>query len=145
MSIRAEAKFVTPDDYTNFFGQNLNAMLKIKDNASNVANIFLMHIEDKMLSRIDAISFRLSKWEVDDLTAFQLESLQKAILYQSEYTIRNSDIFSDSGYDLEKGEIISFEKLQNIAICRTSIDLLKNCGLFNQVIRNRRRYPEFFK
>lgn len=144
MSIRAEAKFVTPDDYTNFFGQNLNAMLKIKDNTSNVANIFLMHTEDKILNRIDATSFRTNRWEVEDLSELQLENLQKAILYQAEYMIRNGDIFSDSGYDLEKGEVISIEKLQKIAICRTSIDLLKNCGLFNQVIKNRRRYPEFF-
>ncbi len=144
MSIRAEAKFVTPDDYTNFFGQNLNAMLKIKDNTSNVANIFLMHTEDKILNRIDATSFRTNRWEVEDLSDLQLENLQKAILYQAEYMIRNGDIFSDSGYDLEKGEVISIEKLQKIAICRTSIDLLKNCGLFNQVIKNRRRYPEFF-
>ncbi len=144
MSIRAEAKFVTPDDYTNFFGQNLNAMLKIKNNTSNVANIFLMHTEDKILNRIDATSFRTNRWEVEDLSELQLENLQKAILYQAEYMIRNSDIFSDSGYDLEKGEVISIEKLQKIAICRTSIDLLKNCGLFNQVIKNRRRYPEFF-
>lgn len=145
MSIRAEAKFVTPDDYTNFFGQNLNAMLNVKDNTSNVANIFLMHVEDKMLARIDAISFRVNKWEVEDLSEFQLESLQKAILYQAEYIIRNSDLFSDSGYDLEKGMVISVEDIQKITICRTSIDLLKNCGLFNQVITNRRRYPEFFK
>ena len=144
MSIRAEAKFVTPDDYTNFFGQNLNAMLKIKDNTSNVANIFLMHTEDKILNRIDATSFRTNRWEVEDLSELQLENLQQAILYQAEYMIRNGDIFSDSGYDLEKGEVISIEKLQKIAICRTSIDLLKNCGLFNQVIKNRRRYPEFF-
>lgn len=144
MSIRAEAKFVTPDDYANFFGQNLNAMLKIKDNTSNVANIFLMHTEDKILNRIDATSFRTNRWEVEDLSELQLENLQKAILYQAEYMIRNGDIFSDSGYDLEKGEVISIEKLQKIAICRTSIDLLKNCGLFNQVIKNRRRYPEFF-
>lgn len=144
MSIRAEAKFVTPDDYNNFFGRNLNAMLKIKDNTSNVANIFLMHVEDKILNRIDATSFRMNRWEVEDLSELQLENLQKAILYQAEYVIRNGDIFSDSGYDLEKGEVISIEKLQKIAVCRTSIDLLKNGGLFNQVIKNRRRYPEFF-
>lgn len=142
MSIRAEAKFVTPDDYNNFFGQNLNAMLKIKDNTSNVANIFLMHVENKVLERIDSTSFRVENW--DRLSELQLEKLQQAILYQAEYVIRNGDIFSDSGYDLEKGEVISIEKLQKIAICRTSIDFLKNAGLFNQVIKNRRRYPEFF-
>lgn len=142
--MRTEPRFVNPDDFFNYFGLNLNSALKIKDNTSNAANLFLMHIEDKLLERIDAESFRIYKWDRNDLSAYQLENLQKAILIQAEYIIRNSDIFSDSGYDLERGEVISYEKLQKIAICRTSIDLLKNCGLFNQVIRNRPRFMDFF-
>jgi hypothetical protein len=142
--MRTKPKFVEQSDYFNYFGVNLNEALRVQDNESNLPNLFLMQVEDKLLARIDATSFRIYNWDRNRLTPFQLENLQKAILYQAEYMIRNSDLFSDSGYDLERGQIISGEKLQSIAICRTSIDLLKNCGLFNQVIVNRHRYNEFF-
>lgn len=143
--MRTKPRFVDENDFFNYFGMDLKGALKLKDNESNAANLFLMQIEDKLLARIDATSFRVYKWDRSYLSEFQLESLQKAILLQAEYIIRNSDLFSDSGYDLERGEVIPYEKLQNIAICRSSIDLLKNCGLFNQVVKNRNRYPEFFE
>ena len=97
-----------------------------------------MDIEETLLARIDATSFRVTDW--NNLTDFQLESLQKAVIKQAEYILRNSDLFTDSGYDLEKGEVISIDKLQRIVICRSSIDLLKNSGLFNQVISNKNRF-----
>lgn len=138
--MRTTPRFVTPDDYFNYTGKSLNAELQLESNTSNVANIFLMQIEDKILARIDSMSFRTTPW--NRLTPFQTECLQKAIIVEAEYIIRNSDLFTDSGYDPEKGEIISMQKLQNIEICRSSIDFLKNCGLYNHVIKNRRRYLE---
>ncbi|MBR6515922.1 MAG: hypothetical protein IKT40_03610 [Bacilli bacterium] len=143
--MRTKPLFVEENDYFNYFGMDLKSALRIHDNESNAANLFLMQIEDKLLGRIDATSFRLYEWDRNKLSKFQLESLQKAILLQAEYIIRNSDLFSDSGYDLERGEVISYDKLQKIAICRSSIDLLKNCGLFNQTIKNRNRYPSFLE
>lgn len=136
--MRTEPKFVKPSDFFNYTGKDLNALLQVNSNESNKANIFLMQIEDRLLARIDSETFRLRDW--DNLTEFQIENLQKAIITEAEYIIRNSDIFTDSGYDLERGETIDYNKLQQIAICRTSIDFLKNCGLFNKVIQNRRRH-----
>lgn len=136
--LRTTPRFVTPSDFENYTGHNLNYLLKAAENESNKANLFLMDIEETLLARIDATSFRVTDW--NNLTDFQLESLQKAIIKQAEYILRNSDLFTDSGYDLEKGEVISIDKLQRIVICRSSIDLLKNCGLFNQVISNKNRF-----
>lgn len=136
--LRTTPRFVTPSDFENYTGHNLSYLLKANENESNKANLFLMDIEECLLARIDATSFRVTQW--DRLTGFQLESLQKAIIKQAEYILRNSDLFTDSGYDLEKGQLIPFEELQKIAICRTSIDYLKNCGLFNQVISNKNRF-----
>ena len=136
--MRTEPRFVKPSDYFNYTGKDLNYILKVDSNESNKANLFLMQIEDRLLARIDTISFRNVRWE--DLTPFQLENLQKAIITEADYIIRNSDLFTDSGYDIERGEIISFDKLQKISICRTSLDLLKNCGLLNYVIVNRNRF-----
>ena len=136
--MRTGPRFVKPNDFFNYTGIDLQERFKSENNESNKANIFLMQIEDTLLARIDNMSFRNVTW--DELSDFQLENLQKAIIYQAEYILRNGDLFTDSGFDIERGEIISFDKLQKISICRTSIDLLKNCGLLNHVIKNRRRF-----
>jgi hypothetical protein len=139
--MRTEPRFVTPSDFLNYTGKDLSHILKTNNNISNAPNLFLMMVEDTLLTRIDTMSFRTRRWE--DLTGYQLESLQKAIIHQANYVLRNGDIFSDSGYDLERGEIIPYEKLQAIAVCSTSKDLLRNCGLLNQKLPNKNRYLDF--
>lgn len=136
--MRTEPRFVKSSDYENYTGRSLNAELKANQNESNKANLFLMQIEDMLLARIDKVSFRLYDWNC--LSEFQKECLQKAIIVEVEYIIRNSNLFTDSGYDPERGEIIDINKLQNIAICPTAIDFLSNCGLYNHVIKNRYRF-----
>lgn len=136
--MRTTPRFVTPSDFFNYTGKDLNAELQDNDNNSNKANIFLMQIEDRLLARIDNASFRVYSW--DNLSDFQKECLQKAIITEAQYILRNSDLFTDSGYDLEKGEIISIEKLQKISICKSAIDFLQQCGLYNHVIMNRHRW-----
>lgn len=140
--MKTEPRFVKPGDYENYTGNNLNRLLNIDSDSENAANRFLLRIEDTLLARIDEMSFRVHGW--NDLTPFQKESLQKAIIEQTNYIIRNSDIFTDSGYDLEKGEIISNDKLYNIEICRIAKTYLRNCGLLNQTIQNHRRINKFF-
>lgn len=139
--MRTQPRFVTPSDFVNYTGIDLSEKFKSENNESNKANLFLMQIEDTLLARIDNMSFRNVRWE--NLSDLQLENLQKAIIYQAEYILRNGDLFTDSGYDLERGEIISFDKLQKISICRVSIDLLKNCGLLNHVIINKTRILDY--
>ena len=139
--MRNKPRFVTASDFYNYTGKELNALLKVNNNSSNVANIFLMQVEDRLLARLDVISCRTTDW--GNLTDYQMESLQKAIITQAEYILRNSDLFTDSGYDLEKGEVISFEKLQNITICKSAIDFLYGCGLYSHVMINRNRYVDF--
>lgn len=134
-------RFVKPSDFFNFTGKDLNYLLKSNENESNKANIFLKEIEDCLFARLDHDSFRTTDW--NRLTSFQLESVQKAIIKQAEYILRNSDLFTDSGYDLEKGEIMPFDKIRNISICSTSRDLLFNCGLYSHVITNRNRWTTY--
>lgn len=140
--MRTEPRFVKRSDFENYTGENLNRLLDIESEQDNVSNRFLLRIEDTLLARIDEMSFRTQDW--NDLTPFQRESLQKAIIEQANYILRNSDLFTDSGYDLEKGEIISPEKLSKLEICRISKTYLRNCGLLNQTIKNRHRYNKFF-
>lgn len=139
--MRTEPRFVKPSDFFNYTGKELNALLQVNGNISNVSNLFLMQIEDRLLARIDMMSFRTRTW--DNLTDFQKENLQKAIITEAEYIIRNSDLFTDSGYDLERGEIISSSKLREIELCRPALDYLRSCGLLNQVIQNKYRWNRF--
>lgn len=136
--LRTTAKFICPEDYFNYTGQDLRAILNPNNNISNQADIFLMNVEEYLMARIDKISFRLYDW--DNLSEFQIHCLQIAIIKQAEYILRNSDIFTDSGYDPEKGVVISRQQLETIQICSASIDELVRCGLLNHVIRNRQRF-----
>lgn len=136
--MRTEARFIKPDDFFNYTGMNLYEKLKLKDNESNKADLFLMYVEDTMLDRVDATSFRICDY--DHLTPYQKEQLQRALIYQSQYIIRSGDLFTDSGYDVDKGLIADYNKIQQIALCRPAIDALINAGLYNHKIRNRIRY-----
>ena len=139
--LKTTPRFVTPSDFENYTGKNLNLLLKSNSNESNKANIFLKEIEDCLFARLDNDSFRTTDW--NRLTDLQLESVQIAIIKQAEYILRNSDLFTDSGYDLEKGEVMNFDKIRNISVCSTSRDLLFNCGLYSHVISNRYRRTTF--
>ena len=76
--MRTEPKFVKESDFNNYTGKDLRALLKVPSNQRNACNIFLMQIEDRLLTRVDVMTFRNNSW--DDLTDFQLECLQKAII-----------------------------------------------------------------
>lgn len=140
--MRTEARFVKPDDYFNYTGKNLYRALKANDNESNKVDSFLMRIEDILLTKIDKMSFRIDDFNA--LTDFQKDCLQKAIILEVEYIIRNSDMFTDSGYDPEKGFIADYDKIQNAALCQPAVDKLVICGLINHNIRNRRRYSQLW-
>ena len=76
-----EPRFITPDDFENYWGLNLREKLKDNSNSSNKANIFLKRIEDRMISWIDANTFRVTTW--DNLTDYQLEHFCIALLEQA--------------------------------------------------------------
>lgn len=140
--MRTEAIFVKPDDYFNFFGDNLYKKMMVKDNESNRVDLFLMYVEEAIMTNLDTLSFRLDKW--DNLTPLQKECMQKAVLFQANYILRNGDMFSDSGYDPERGFVADPAKIQNAAICDLAKKELVKCGLWNHVILNRRRYPNWW-
>ena len=138
--MNTEPRFVKIDDYFNYTGKNLSEMLQLNANESNQANIFLKNVESDLMSRVDAISFRIYPWE--HLSPFQLECLQEAIILQADYVIRNGDMMSDSGYEPERGFVASMDRIQEVALSPKSKDRLIKCGLLNHVIKNRRRFMQ---
>ena len=139
--MRTTPRFVTKDDFFNYTNQDLDDMLQVRGKSSNLSNLFLLRVEDRLMSYVDAETYRLYAW--DNLTDRQKELFQKAIIEQAEYILRNSDLFTDSGYDPDKGVIIDSQKLYNIMICRTAINYLKNAGLYNKIVINRLRFTDF--
>ena len=140
--MRTESIFVKESDYNNYTGKNLKSILDPNSEIQNACNLFLLQIENRIMTKVDNMSFRIRSW--DNLTALQKEKMQLAIIEQAEYTLRNGDLVTDSGYDLEKGEIISAEKLRQIEICSMSLEYLQSCGLLNKSIKNRVRYNDLF-
>lgn len=130
-------RFVTPSDFENYWGESLYN-LKSSDNVSNKDNIFLRRIENRLMTWIDANTFRNVPWE--DLSDYQVECFQEAILEQAMYVYKNSDIALDSGYDPDKGKVADQDFLSSIEICRPAINNIKKAGLYNHVMDNRRRY-----
>lgn len=135
--MRSTPMFVEPMAFYNYWGVDLNVLLKVKDNLSNKANLFLMMVEDRLMSWIDSHTFRNIPWE--ELEGERLENFQKAILTQAMYIFRNSDITMDSGYDPEKGIVAPREQLEKIEISRAALDFLTVAGLYNHKIQNRIR------
>lgn len=138
--LRTEPRYVSADDFENYWGVNLNAKLK-GDNYSNKADKFLLRIENRLMTWLDANTFRVYRW--DELNDEQLEKFQLAILEQAMYVFKNSDLALDSGYDPDSGIIADYEIINKIAICQPTIDLLKTAGLFNLRIYNKRRFTTF--
>lgn len=132
-------KFVTPDDFFNYTGRSLDAVLQPNENESNKSNLFLKNIEEDLMFRVDHLSFRVYKW--DNLTEYQLSCLKRAIIKQAEYVLRNGDLMTDSGYDIEKGKVITRAEIEEIELCVPATDALQSCGLLNRVIKNYHRYP----
>lgn len=142
-----QPKFVTVDDFKNYWGLDLRNMLRNDDNESNQAERFLARVEDRLMNWIDNNTFRRLKYEELHYYPKRYEAWQKAILTQAMYMYKNGDLGIDSGYDAEKGVVVSRGELVQLEVCQAAIDYLSNAGLFNLVIKNRPRvlrgYPEF--
>ena len=137
--INTEPKFISPSDFYNYWGVDLNSALKSDNNVSNKANTFLKIVEDRLMSWIDSNSFRNTNWDEIWEYDHMLECFQKAILTQAMYVYRNSDIALDSGYDPDSGFVAKKQELQSIVICEAALNYLREGGLFNQVISAHRR------
>lgn len=135
---------VTPDDFKNMFAKDLRNILKGSDNDSNYAETFLSMVQEFLMDWCDVNGFRIIKY--DQLSPMQLEAFQKAILYQTYYAWRNgaAALGLDSGYDADKGIVITYEDLKKIGVPQRVMILLKRSGLLNFKIRNRPRITRGF-
>ena len=140
-------KFVSVDDFKNYWGLDLRNILRDDDNVSNQAERFLARVEDRLMNWIDNHTFRRIKYEDLHLRPRQYENWQKAILTQAMYMYKNGDLGIESGLDTEKGIVAPRSDLVELEVCQAAIDYLSNAGLFNLNVKNRTRtlggYPGF--
>ena len=135
---------VTPDDFKNMFGKDLRNMLKGSDNDSNYAEIFLNMVQSFLMDWCDDNGFRRVRFE--ELVGVQLEYFQKAVLHQAYYAWRNGAVALglDSGYDSEKGIVVTRDDLEKIGVPSRVVTMLHKSGLFNLKMHNRPRITRGF-
>lgn len=134
-----EKVYVTPDDFKNVYGRDLRNMLRSNDNESNQAESFIAMVTSSLKRWVESHTYRRLSYE--DLTDYQYEQWQRAILAQVYYTWKEGAkaLGLSSGTDDEKGIILDIDTLREVEVCSAAIDYLSIAGLFNLVMKNRPR------
>lgn len=133
-----KTKYITPDDFTQYFGIDLDLELKSSANPSDTAEAFLLRIENRIATYLDAQFYRQVDEEYPEFTDYQKEHYSLALLEQAIYVFKNGDISQDSGYDYERGEITSNNVLTEKTIAPNCKRELLLCGLWCRKVKGRR-------
>lgn len=137
---KLQPKFVTVDDYNNYWGENLREILRsYGGNDSYDAERFLARVEIKLMNWIDNRTFRRIRY--CDLNPRQLLNFQYALIEQAKYMLKNGDIGLDSGYNPETLQTADSQALEMLRVGNTVIEFLSNAGLFNLTVKDLPRYP----
>lgn len=134
-----KSKYITEDEFKQYFGMDLSSTLESGDNPSNNANAFLKRIETRISAYLDSHFYRKVDTEFPNFTNYQKEHYKLALLEQAMYVIRNGDISTDSGYEPETGIIASREQLDQLVIAPNCKEHLILCGLWCRKVKNRAR------
>ena len=127
-------KYITPTDYLNYFGQNLDNILPEDDLPDGKAERFIKQVEDEVASILNESCFKSIDMEYANFTDYQKECYKMALLHQCRYKIKNGDISNDSGYDPQTGKIISNRELKEIELSRNTKKYLRLAGIWNRNI-----------
>ena len=134
-----KTKYITIEEFKEFFGIDLEVEIKEDDNPSNTANAFLKRIEVRVASYIDSNFYRNVDFEYPEFSNYQKEHYKLALLEQAMYVLKNGDISVDSGYDQETGIKASRGQLKELAISQNCKEHLILCGLWCRKIKTRAR------
>ena len=135
-------KYITTDDFRDYFGIDLDLELKNSANPSDTADAFIMRLEERMATFLDAQFFRQVDKEYPQFTNYQKRHYQLALLEQAKYVFKNGDISEDSGYNYETGETASNDMITKKTIAPNARQHLLLCGLWCRKI-TKSNYPFF--
>ena len=131
-----QTKYITADEFREYTGVDLSAELKDTSNPSNKVNAFLMRVEDRMEVFMNSRFFKNVGELYPKFSDFQKLHYKLALIEQAYYIFKNGDIYSDSGYDPEKGIIASKHALSELTIAPAARDHLRMTGLWSGHIGN---------
>ena len=129
------SKYITPTDYLNYFGENLDNILPNDDMPSGKAERFIAQVEDEVAAILEDKCFKRIDFEYGQFSEYQKKCYKMALLAQCHYKIKNGDITNDSGYDPQTGKIISPAELRDIELSRDTVRYLNLCGLWNRNVQ----------
>lgn len=127
-------RYITPDEFREYTGINLEEELRDTSNPSDQVNAFIVRIEDRMETYLNAKFFKNVCDLYPHFTEFQKKHYKLALIEQAYYVFKNGDISTDSGYDQDKGLIIEKRKKQALEIAPNAINHLKLTGLWTGFI-----------
>lgn len=130
-----QTKYISIDDFDEYFPEI--GPLREELGGEQNALAFLTRIEDRMEAFIDSNFNKSVDRMYPIFSDYQKKHYKLALLEQAIYIFKESDVSVNSGYDFDKGEIISRSKIRQISIAPNAVDNLRLCGLWN---RNLRRY-----
>lgn len=125
-----QTKYITLDDFKAFSGIDLREELGTEEKAC----AFLVRLETRLASYCDANFNKNVDRQYPCFTDYQKYHYKLALLEQGIYIFKNSDISVDSGYDLDRGEVISREKIVQLSIAPNCKNELLLCGIWNRNI-----------
>lgn len=129
-------KYISADEFREYTGIDLEAELKDTSNPSDKVNAFLKRIEDRMEVYLNAHFFKNINEYYPLFTDEQKYHYKLALIEQAYYVFKNGDISTDSGYDADKGIIISKHAKTEITLAPNAIDHLRMTGLWSGHIGN---------
>ena len=132
-----KTKYITPDDFKDYFGIDLDLELKSSANPSDTAEAFLLRIETRLHTFLNAQFYRNVDEEYPHFTDYQKQHYAQALLEQAIYVFRNGDISVDSFLDYD-GEKASNNTILMKSIAPNCKQELLLCGLWCRKIRGLR-------
>lgn len=132
------SKYITTDDFKQYFGIDLQAEIE-GINPQDSANSFLVRIENRIETYLNAEFYRNVEVEYPQFTEYQKLHYQRALLEQAIFVFKNGDLSVDSGYDPQSGQKISINALQELCIAPNAKRELMLCGLWCRKLRNNKK------
>ena len=124
-------KYITADEFREYTGVDLEAELRDTSNPSNKVNAFLKRIEDRMEVFLNSHFFKNVNELYPRFSNEQKYHYKLALIEQAYYVFKNGDISTDSGYDPERGIIISKHAKNEITLCENAKNHLRMTGLWS--------------
>lgn len=129
-------KYITADEFREYTGIDLEEELKDTSNPSDKVNAFLKRIEDRMEVFLNAHFFKNVTALYPCFSENQKYHYKLALIEQAYYVFKNGDISTDSGYDTDRGIIISKHARTEITLAPNAVDHLRMTGLWSAHLRS---------